>query len=98
MGAMFIDTPPINIGGHDFVAADRALGDDSPARGANETLSPKLNSIASHGSFVADPIRRSDKAAIRNRMAAHHRLPGRKLRSTESLLFARVPADRGRIK
>src|SRR6267378_4146660 len=75
MRTMFIHAFPFNIGSYDFVTVYRALRKNFAAWRADETLRPKFNAVASGRRFVAHPIRRGHEAAIRNRVAAHHRLP-----------------------
>src|SRR5207248_11557707 len=95
---MFLDASPFNIGSYDFFTIDRALRENFAAWRGHETLPPELNAVTSRGRFVAHSIGGGNETAVRNRVAAHHRLPGGELGSTESLLFTWVPADSGRVK
>src|SRR5438270_1818666 len=98
MGTMFIHPFPFNIGSYDFFTINRALRKNFAAWRADETLPPEFNPVTSGRRFVTDPIRRRNEAAIRNGVAAHHRLPCRKLRSTEYRFFSTMPANGGGIK
>ena len=60
----------VQIDFHDehFVFIDAAFGQDLPGRARDETVAPKLNSVATGGIFVTDAIHRRDIAAVRDRM------------------------------
>ena len=94
MRPMLVDAIPIDVGHHDLFSIDRSLCNDFAVRAANETLSPKLDSVAAGGRFMANAIRRGDIAAVRDRVTALDGFPGGMLRRAEFLLFRWMPADR----
>src|SRR5947209_9690638 len=98
VGAVPIDRRPVNLCSDDFFLIDAGFGDDVAVRAANETLSPKLDSISSGRFFMTHPVGRGNKTAVRDRMAALDCLPGSVLRFAEFVLLARMPADCGGIK
>src|SRR6266851_4273587 len=98
MCSMLVDTGPIDFADHDFFFIDRALGNDLAVGAANETLSPKFDSVAASWRFVTDAIRRSDVATVRDRVTPLTGFPRRMLRRAKFLLLARMPANCRRVE
>src|SRR5437660_1635223 len=94
----FVYAAPIDFANHDFLFAGRTFGNDFAIRPANETLSPKFDSVATSRSFVTNAIRRCDITTVRDRMTSLNCFPRVALGGAEFFFFARVPADRSRIK
>src|SRR5206468_4483555 len=75
MRPMLVYPAPFHIGDHNLFFVDGTFCNDLAVRSANKTLPPKFDSVPSGRRFLAAPIRRSDIAAIRDRMAALDRFP-----------------------
>src|SRR6266566_5421749 len=95
---MFVDAIPFYIGHHNLFPIYRTFGEDLAIGAANKALPPKLNSVPAGRGFVPDAICRRHVTSVRNRVTALNRFTDRILRCTEFFFFARMPADRRRIK
>src|SRR5438128_1358482 len=65
---MLVHSGPIDFADHNFFFPDRTFCNDLAIWAADETLSPKFNSIAASRRFVTDAVRGSNVAAVRDRV------------------------------
>src|SRR5262245_18252645 len=86
---------------HGFVI-DRPAYDDAAVGRRDEALSPELDpgrrlALTGRVGLEADAVHRDDEAAVRDRVAALHGLPGAVLALAVFRLLVGMPADRGRV-
>src|SRR5215204_5015823 len=80
-----------------FLFADAGFGENLTGSSSDETLSPKLDSIASQN-FGSDAIRHSHITAIGDGVSPLNGFPGRVLTLAMLGFFPRVPSNGGWIK
>src|SRR5947209_15916009 len=73
MRAMLVHARPIDFAGDNFFPINRTFGDNLAVRSANETLSPKFDSLSASRRFVTNSICRSDVATVRDVVASQDR-------------------------
>ena len=98
MGSLLFQLREVNLDDQGFFLVRGRLPDDLSGRVRDEALSPELNPVSSARRFVSCSVRYRHKTAVGDRMGSLNRFPGGMLPLAIHLFFARMPADRSRIK